>query len=76
MVMLNRDLGLKRFRINRILNENAISRKIEVGAEKMVTVYVVVLGEEGEGEGGRYNPLQNPSPPQKKIIILRQSCLF
>ena len=25
--MLNRDLGLKRFRINRILNENAISRK-------------------------------------------------
>ena len=74
MVMLNRDLGLKRFRINRILNENAISRKIEVGAEKMVTVYVVVLGEEGEGEGGRYNP----SPPQKKkkIIMLRQSCLF
>ena len=41
--MLNRDLGLKRFRINRILNENAISRKKEVGAEKMVTVYVVVL---------------------------------
>ena len=76
MVMLNRDLGLKRFRINRFLNENAISRKKRGWGRKMVTVYVYVGGM-GEGKGRLHYTIPFPfPPPQKKIYILVHKDVF